>query len=101
MNVLLIMVDVLKFVLTAKAVITAPAILAIVLLLICMDAMVKLMLSNLNCLQYILHCIVDINECNAGTARCNQICTNTIGSFICSCITGYELTSDQITCVGM
>ena len=42
----------------------------------------------------------DINECTLGTAGCNHFCTNTIGSFVCSCQTGYFLDSDMITCVG-
>ena len=32
---------------------------------------------------------------------CNQICTNTNGSFICECFSGYQLSDDMITCVGM
>ena len=41
----------------------------------------------------------DVNECNTANGGCNQICTNIIGSFVCSCNTGYELDSDQRTCV--
>ena len=33
--------------------------------------------------------------------RCNQICTNTIGSFICECNPGYQLNDDLITCSGI
>ena len=37
--------------------------------------------------------ILDINECqpNGGLGPCAQICTNTIGSFSCSCQPGYSL----------
>ena len=37
--------------------------------------------------------ITDINEClpNGGLGPCAQICTNTIGSFYCSCQPGYNL----------
>ena len=35
----------------------------------------------------------DINEClpNGGLGPCAQNCTNTIGSFYCSCNTGYNI----------
>ena len=42
----------------------------------------------------------DINECENAIGGCNHVCTNTIGSFLCSCNAGYELDSDQRTCVG-
>ena len=32
---------------------------------------------------------------------CNQICTNTNGSFYCECFSGYQLSDDMMTCVGM
>ena len=31
---------------------------------------------------------------------CNQICTNTNGSFFCECFSGYQLSDDTVTCVG-
>merc|ERR1712136_705181 len=42
---------------------------------------------------------VDINGCTRGTDNCNDVtgvCTNTEGSFTCSCIAGYQ--GDGITC---
>lgn len=34
---------------------------------------------------------VDIDECEeSGGAVCDQICKNTIGSYECSCVNGYE-----------
>ena len=42
----------------------------------------------------------DINECSSTNGGCNHVCTNTIGTFLCSCNSGYELESDQRTCVG-
>ncbi|XP_052804697.1 fibulin-5-like [Mya arenaria] len=41
----------------------------------------------------------DINECSSGTATCHHTCTNTNGSFTCSCRGGYSLSSDNRTCL--
>ena len=59
-------------------------------------------------IQYVF--LSDINECandsTDGSAvgsqnGCSQICTNTNGSFYCECFSGYELSDDFMTCVGM
>ena len=44
---------------------------------------------------------LDINECEAGTDGCseNADCTNTDGSYTCSCSSGYS--GDGTSCVGM
>ena len=42
----------------------------------------------------------DIDECALGISGCNQICTNTIGSYMCNCYPGYQISSDHSTCVG-
>ena len=49
---------------------------------------------------YYINVCVDINECNTNNGGCNQVCTNTIGSFECSCNTGYELSANPLICVG-
>ncbi len=41
----------------------------------------------------------DNDECLANTDGCDQVCTNTIGSFQCSCIDGYTLSSDGRSCL--
>ena len=41
----------------------------------------------------------DIDECLVGISGCTQICKNTSGGFTCSCNTGYELSSDNKTCI--
>ena len=41
----------------------------------------------------------DIDECNIGTSNCNQLCNNTMGSYNCSCKIGYELDTDEVTCI--
>ncbi|XP_074539378.1 transmembrane protease serine 9-like [Halichoeres trimaculatus] len=48
---------------------------------------------------------IDIDECSAEEPAdgsgplCSQICLNTLGSYLCSCHHGYELRSDQRSCV--
>ncbi|KAK3606702.1 hypothetical protein CHS0354_012906 [Potamilus streckersoni] len=39
----------------------------------------------------------DINEC--GNDPCDDICVNTLGSYICRCSTGKVVASDDTTCV--
>ena len=42
----------------------------------------------------------DINECDKGISGCNQTCTNTNGSYTCSCYNGYVLDADGHSCNG-
>ena len=44
--------------------------------------------------------VTDIDECTEGTDRCSQNCHNTVGSYTCSCNTGYRLNADGVTCDG-
>ncbi|KAM9723877.1 complement component 1, r subcomponent [Menidia menidia] len=47
---------------------------------------------------------IDIDECavleleDGSEPLCHQICLNTLGSYLCACHHGYELSSDQRTC---
>ena len=43
---------------------------------------------------------IDINECD-GINDCQQICTNTEGSFTCNCTGGFSLAQDERNCTGM
>ena len=43
----------------------------------------------------------DIDECEQGSDGCDHNCTNTVGSYYCTCMDGYELESDNHTCTGM
>ena len=43
---------------------------------------------------------IDINECNIVNGGCEYSCTNTIGSFKCSCDTGYQLNVNGLNCSG-
>jgi hypothetical protein len=52
--------------------------------------------------MYFISCAyTDIDECTADTDGCGQVCTNTDGSFTCSCNSGYTLDSNGRTCNGM
>lgn len=42
--------------------------------------------------------LLDIDECAERSAKCEQICENTEGSFICSCKFGWTLDVDGLTC---
>ena len=42
---------------------------------------------------------VDINECEE-QKKCSHMCTNTPGSYVCSCYHGYVLSADGHTCFG-
>jgi len=43
---------------------------------------------------------IDINECDDNNGGCEQICTNTDGSFQCDCRSGFTLNNDGMTCDG-
>ena len=43
----------------------------------------------------------DINECSFDNGGCEHICTDTDGSFVCSCNEGYELDLNGANCNGM
>lgn len=59
----------------------------------------RISLSIMN-FQKIILLFVDINECSNNTSICglNGNCTNIVGSYQCSCPTGYRF--DSQTCVG-
>ena len=45
--------------------------------------------------------ISDKDECTLEPDNCGQNCSNTIGSYLCSCIDGYQLSiADQRSCDG-
>lgn len=43
---------------------------------------------------------IDIDECAKDIDGCSDYCTNTEGSFICSCSPGFDLDVDERTCQG-
>ena len=48
----------------------------------------------------VFHIYIDIDECAQGLAGCDYNCTNTNGSYYCTCLDGYALSSDNHTCTG-
>ncbi|XP_019638158.1 PREDICTED: fibrillin-1-like, partial [Branchiostoma belcheri] len=40
----------------------------------------------------------DIDECSAANGGCDHVCTNTMGSFQCSCVDGFTLNLDSHSC---
>ncbi|XP_053397078.1 uncharacterized protein LOC128556350 [Mercenaria mercenaria] len=40
----------------------------------------------------------DVNECSASSNKCDHKCTNTHGSYRCSCNSGYQLLADGYSC---
>ena len=56
--------------------------------------------SGYNILWGLYYFFADADECQIGTDNCTQQCTNTDGSYYCSCYTGYILISDNQTCIG-
>ncbi len=42
----------------------------------------------------------DIDECFLNSSLCEQICTNTDGGYVCSCMVGYQLVSETNQCEG-
>lgn len=44
--------------------------------------------------------VKDINECRIDPKPCEFTCSNSVGSFICGCPTGYVLNADGLTCRG-
>lgn len=43
---------------------------------------------------------LDVDECNTGQSLCSDGCMNTIGSYYCTCPSGYELDAPQTQCQG-
>ena len=42
-----------------------------------------------------------MNECSTNNGGCSDNCTNTLGSYSCSCtVTGYTLSDDKHNCTG-
>ena len=51
--------------------------------------------------NYIIYTKTDINECTTYNGACDHTCTNTEGSYTCSCNFGYQLENDGHNCTGI
>ena len=51
-------------------------------------------------IRHFISYMLDINECATNNGGCSQNCTNTFGSFVCSCMAGYTLGADSRSCNG-
>ncbi len=51
-------------------------------------------------LHMALYCYLDVDECSEGSDNCAQNCTDTDGSYECSCRSGYRLANDSQGCDG-
>ena len=116
MSVLKELIAVLRTVTTLLVVTLAPAMLAIALMPMDLIVMVRLTLSDdFTPASYsyialdppvlfrpykLFFFSTDIDECAEQLDECQQICNNTIGSYVCDCHIGYALNSDGRTCRG-
>ena len=63
--------------------------------------MSNLLIIKLSNIQH-LHTTSDINECyEMDNGGCDHSCVNIVGSYNCSCDTGFRLGNDSHTCEGM
>ena len=44
---------------------------------------------------------IDINECHTLNGGCEQVCTNAVGTYVCSCNIGYTLNTNGYSCDGI
>ncbi len=44
---------------------------------------------------------LDIDQCTTNNGGCQQICTNLLPGFACSCYSGFVLNDDGKSCSGM
>ena len=52
--------------------------------------------------QTLIHLLLfqDVDECTTNNGGCDQMCNNIIGSFLCNCMTGYQLDRNGLDCNG-
>lgn len=93
------LVDVHSIVITQKETTPVTVVQAIILPLMDMTAMVSCSSEFFfSCLPDA--CSSDIDECSTNNGGCSQNCSNTHGSYICFCNSGYNITFDGFDCEG-
>ena len=58
-------------------------------------------LLNTDLIYELIIYIIDINECSNNNGGCSSNCTDTAGSFYCSCPAGSYLTPSKLNCLSM
>ena len=60
-------------------------------------------IKSYSCRLFLWSTYVDINECASSNGGCQHDCTNTVGSYYCTCFdpAGYALNMDDHSCSGM
>lgn len=50
----------------------------------------------------VIFCVIsaDIDECSLDSVNCDQLCSNSNGSYACSCRSGFVLNDNNYTCDG-
>lgn len=80
-----------------------PALVGQDIVLVLMDLPALVCQFTYWCVGVLYYCnvLIDVDECALGSDNmCAQNCQNTVGSYTCSCNTGYTLSSDGYTCDG-
>ena len=52
------------------------------------------------CVSWCWAFLITVNECATNNGGCAHTCTDTVGSFTCSCRTGFVLASNGLACNG-
>ena len=50
------------------------------------------------CRSFVFYYSSDVNECDIHLGGCEHVCSNTVGNFICSCFSGFELDPNGLNC---
>ena len=69
----------------------------------CAGTYINTLINTLNVMIYVIICMyvcIDIDECVERLTLCDHNCTNTAGSYFCTCLDGYMLEMDNHTCAG-
>ena len=58
--------------------------------------------NGISLVSYLIHTMysTDIDECSIYSGTCDHTCTNTIGTYICSCDSGYIIHDNGHNCTG-